>query len=222
MKIRMGLIVVQIFLSASVFAENKAATQTCLFKLFLAEKKCQIAIWITDENDAFIDTVYVTRKTGQKGLGNRGGSLDDKWGGSRLSTLPVWAHARGINYGNGNFYPPEDKPLTDAISSATPKAGEFVWNWSPKGALKQGKYFYYVEINKSFDENEHHNYSWYRGQPSVVWRGSILVGDASHESKAQIIGHGHVSGENGQIDPDLTTLTTSLELIKNITATYHP
>jgi hypothetical protein len=119
MKIRIGVIVVQIFLSASVFAENKAATQTCLFKLFLAENKCQIAIWITDEN-------------------------------------------------------------------------------------------------------EQHNYSWYRGQPSVVWRGSILVGDASHESKAQIIGHGHVSGENGQIDPDLTTLTTSLELIKNITATYHP
>jgi hypothetical protein len=219
---RLCVIVVLLFLSASVFAEDKAANQTCSFKLLLSDKKCQIAIWITDEQGSFVDTVYVTRKIAQKGLGNRGGSLDDKWGGSRLSTLPVWAHTRGIDYGNGNFYPPKDKPLTDAISSATPKAGEFVWNWSPKDVLKHGRYFYYVEINKSFDENEHHNYSWYRGQPSVVWRGSLLVGAKSHESNAQIIGHGHVSGENGQINPDVTTLTTSLKLIKKVTATYQP
>ena len=219
---RLCVIVVLCFLSASVFAEDKAANQTFAFKLLLSDKKCQIAIWITDEQGSFVDTVYVTRKIAQKGLGNRGGSLDDKWGGSRLSTLPVWAHTREIDYGNGNFYPPKDKPLTDAISSATPKAGEFVWNCSPKEVLKQGKYFYYVEINKSFDENEHHNYSWYRGQPSVVWRGSLMVDDKSHESKAQIIGHGHVSGENGQINPDVTTLNTSLELIKKVTATYQP
>ena len=69
--------------------------------------------------------------------------------------------------------------------------------------------FYYVEVNKSFDENEHHDYSWYRGQPSVVWQGSILVGDKSDESEAKLIGHGHASGENGQIDPDVTTLNSN-------------
>jgi hypothetical protein len=148
-------------ISAGVsFCGKHSGTSNLCIQIVFVQKKCQIAIWITDENDVFIDTVYVTRKTGQKGLGNRGGSLDDKWGGSRLSTLPVWAHSRGIDYGNQNFYPPKEKPLTDAISSATPKAGEFIWNWHPKEVLKPGKYVYYVEINKSFDENEHHNYSW--------------------------------------------------------------
>jgi hypothetical protein len=216
------VIAVQVCLLGSVFAEEKAANQTFSFKLLLSDKKSQIAIWLTNEKGTRVDTVYVTRKIAQKGLGNRGGSLDDKWGGSRLSTLPVWAYSRGIDYGSGNFYPPEGKPLSDAISSATPKAGEFIWNWNPKDVLKHGRYFYYVEVNKSFDQNDHHNYSWYRGQPSVVWRGSLLVGNEVNESEAQIIGHGHVAGENGQINPDLTTLTTSLSLIEKVTASYQP
>jgi len=109
-----------------------------------------------------------------------------------LSVLPVWAYQRGIDYGGKNFYPPNDKPLPDAISSATPKAGEFVWIWKPNKTLKPGKYFYYIEINMSFDKNEHHDYSWYRGQPSVVWRGDLLVGDQISESKAKIIVKGDV------------------------------
>jgi len=209
-------------LSASAFAVEKTAPQTVSFKLLISDKKCQIAIWLTDEKGAFVDTIYVTRKVGKKGLGNRGGSLDDKWGGSRLSTLPVWAHSRGINYGNSNFFPTKSKPLPDAISSATPKAGEFIWSWSPKDVLKHGKYDYYIEVNKSFDENENHDYSWYRGQPSVVWQGSILIGDEIDKSEAKIIGHGHVAGEDGQIHPDITTLTTSLKLIEKVTASFKP
>jgi hypothetical protein len=209
-------------LFASIFAEAKTADQIFTFKLLLAEKKCQIAIWLTDEKGVFIDTIYVTRKTAQRGLGNRGGSLDDKWGGSRLSTLPVWAHSRGIDYGNDIFLPPKDKSLPDAISSATPKAGEFIRTWNPKKVLKHGSYIYYVEVNKSFDKNEHHDYSWYRGQPSVVWRGNIRVGDKNHESEARIIGHGHEAGENGRINPDLTTLTSSLKLIQKVSLHYQP
>ena len=220
-----GLCVVslQLILMGVVFADDKEATsQTLSFKLILSGKKSQIAIWLTDEKNTFVDTIYVTRKIAQKGLGNRGGSLDDKWGGSRLSTLPVWAYSQGIDYDGGNFYPPKDKPLADAISSATPKAGEFIWNWNPANALKHGKYFYYVEVNESFDENDHHNYSWYRGQPSVVWKGSLLIGGEAYTCDAQIIGHGHVAGENGEINPDLSKLTTSLKLIEKVTATFQP
>ena len=81
---------------------------------------------------------------------------------------------RGIDEGNGNFYPSKEHLLPDAITSATPKAGEFIWNWKPKNVLKSGRYFYYVEVNESFDQSDQHNYSWYRGQPSVVWRGRSL------------------------------------------------
>jgi hypothetical protein len=120
------LLAVQIFGGSEVLAETKNAQMKFTFNIVLTEKKCQMAIWLVNEQGVFVDTVYVTRKVAQKGLGNRGGEIDDKWGGSRLSILPVWVHQRGIDYGGGNFYPSKDRPLVDAISSATPKAGEFV------------------------------------------------------------------------------------------------
>jgi len=214
--------IILIIWTSQAVAEEKEGHQRFSFQLLLLEKKCQIAIWLTDEQGVFVDTVYVTRKIAKKGLGNRSGGLDDKLGGARLSTLPVWAYSRGIDYGNANFYPPKNKPLPDAITSATPKVGEFVWEWKPKEALKPRKYLYYIEVNKSFDKNEHHDYSWYRGQPSVVWRGNIQVGNQISKSEAKIIGHGNVAGEDGTINPDLSTLTTSLRLIEKVVVVYHP
>ena len=216
------LVIIPVLLGSQVVAEAKEGHQTITFQLLLSEKNCQMAIWLTDENGVFVDTVYVTRKVGKKGLSNRSGGLDDKFGGPRLSTLPVWAYSRGVDYGNGNFYPPKSKPLADAITSATAKAGEFIWEWKPKKALKPGKYFYYIEVNKSFDKTENHKYSWYRGQPSVVWQGNILAGNQILKTEAKIIGHGHVAGEDGKTNPDLSTLTTSLRLIEKIEAVYHP
>jgi hypothetical protein len=104
----------------------------------------------------------------------------------------------------------------------TPKAGQFVWNWQPGRTLKPGRYDYYIEVNKSFDQNQYHNYNWYRGQPSVVWRGRLQIGSRIWQSKAEIIGHGHVAGADGRIDPDLSTLTTALGLIREAEAVYRP
>lgn len=216
------LIAALILWGSEVFAETKNVQAEFTFHIVLTDKNCQMAIWLVNEQGVFEDTVYVTRKVAKEGLGNRGGEIDDKWGGARLSVLPVWAYQRGIDYGGGNFYPTKDKTLVDAISSATPKAGEFVWLWHQQKILKPGKYYYYIEVNKSFDDNEHHNYSWYRGQPSVIWQGNLLVGDQISESKAKIIGHGHVAGIDGKINPDLSTLTTALKLIEKAGAIYKP
>jgi len=207
---------------AAVAAPAAEQPQALVFRLLLAEKKCQLAIWLTDRDDRFLDTVYVTRKTAQKGLGNRGGELDDRWGGPRLSVLPVWAHQRGRDYGGGNFYPPKDQPLPDAVTSATPPAGAFEWTWRPAAPLAAGQYFFYVEVNKSFDKNEGHRYSWYRGQPSVVWRGGLTLGREPSTGRAQIIGHGHPAGADGRIEPDVSSLTTALELVKEAEASYKP
>jgi len=217
-----GLFSAPIFWENQVLAEGKNTQQDFSFTIGLAEKKCQMAIWLTDEKGVFVDTVYVTEKVAKKGLGNRGGGLDDFWGGSRLSVLPVWAHQKGVDYGGGNFYPPEERPLPDAITSATPKAGEFVRVWRPNKPLKPGKYFFYVEVNRSFDKNKHHKHSWYRGQPSVVLRGELVVGDQVSESKAKIVGHGHTVGADGNINPDVSTLSTALKLIDKVEAVYSP
>ncbi len=215
----------------AVISENQSTayadktTQVFSFKIALAEKKCQMAIWLTNEQGGFVDTIYVTRKTAQKGLGNRRGKLDDKsWlgtKGARLSVLPVWAYARGVDYGSGNPYPPKNKPLPDAITSATPKAGEFIWTWKPEKPLVPGKYIYFVEINRSFDQNKHHDYSHYRGQPSVVWKGSLIVGKDESKNEAVIIGHGSPNGEDGRIESDMSTITTAQKDIKNIKALFY-
>ena len=218
----LSVVIVLILWGSHIVAEAKETQQTFLFEILLSEKSCQMAIWLSDEQGAFVDTVYVTKKVAKKGLGNRPGGLDDKWGGARLSTLPVWAYSRGFDYGDGKIYPPKNKPLPDAITSATAKAGKFVWEWKPKKAFKPGEYMYYIEVNRSFDKNEHHDHSWYRGQPSVVWRGSIQVGEQVSKSEAKIVGHGHAAGEDGKINSDLSTLTTSLKLIKKIETVYHP
>ena len=216
------LLPAQLFLRTGVAAEVKNIQMEFTFRVLLKEKNCQIAIWLVDGQGAFIDTVYVTEKVAKRGLGNRGGKIDDKWGGSRLSVLPVWAYHRGVDYGGGNFYPTKDRPLADAITSATPKAGEFIWRWRPEKNIRPGKYYYYIEVNKSFDDNEYHDYSWYRGQPSVIWRGDLLVGDHASEGEAKIIGHGHVAGTDGKINLDLSTLTTALRLIEKAKAIYRP
>jgi hypothetical protein len=217
-----ALMILLILRPESLFGESQTSDPVLSFRIVLTQKGCQLAIWLNDETGKFVDTVYVTRRTAREGLGNRGGGLDDHWGGSRLSVLPVWAHQRGIDEGGGNFYPSKAKPLADAVSSATPKAGLFVWNWQPRRPLKPGSYDYYIEVNKSFDQNEAHNYSWYRGQPSVIWRGRLQIGDQISQSRAEIIGHGHVAGADGRIDSDLSTLTTALDLIREAEAVYRP
>lgn len=210
------------FFGSQLFADMEQDKSSLTFHVLLSKKSCQLAIWIIDKKGKFVDTVYVTRKTAKKGLGNRGGELDDHMGGSRFSVLPVWAYQRGVDYGGGNVYPPKDSPLVDAVTSATPKAGEFVWTWHPAKKLTPGTYTYYIEVNKSFDDNEYHNYSWYRGQPSVVWQGKITVGEQTSKSEAKIIGHGDTAGKNGKISSDLSTLTTALHLIKKAGAVYMP
>ena len=216
------LLILHVLWQGQVIAEAENKDQAFTFRLLLSEKGCQLAIWIEDERGTFVDTLYVTQKVAKKGMGNRKGDLDAFVGGARLSALPVWAHRRGFDYGGGNVYPPKDKPLPDSVTSATPKAGEFVWRWKPEKALKPGRYVYYVEVNKSFDRNDHHDYSWYRGQPSVVWRGSLAVMHETSKSQAKIIGHGHVAGVDGKVYSDLSTITTALRLIESVEAVYRP
>jgi hypothetical protein len=56
----------------------------------------QIVVWVEDADGTFIDTVFITQKTGTYGLGNRPGRADFNsaplWPyGKRITTFPVWA-----------------------------------------------------------------------------------------------------------------------------------
>ena len=54
------------------------------------------------------------------------------------------------------------------------------------------------------------------GQPSIIFETIIDTTDHSDYYLMQLIGHGHRSGQNGRINPDLSTLTTALEIVERI------
>src|SRR3954463_8458337 len=63
----------------------------------------QIVVWVEDMNGKYIDTPYITRLTGQFGLGNRPGTpllkTDFRWPyGRREMVAPIWAHRRDHHY----------------------------------------------------------------------------------------------------------------------------
>ena len=59
------------FWKTGIGAEKKNGPEEFAFHIFLTEKNCQIAIWLIDAQGDFVDTVYVTRKVAEGGLGNR-------------------------------------------------------------------------------------------------------------------------------------------------------
>ena len=50
----------------------------------------------------------------------------------------------------------------------------------------------------------------------------IFVGAQTSVSEAKMVGHGHVAGMDGKVNPDLSSLTTALRLIEKVKATYRP
>jgi len=73
------------------------------------------------------------------------------------------------------------------------------------------------------DKNENHDYHWwYRGQPSVIWKGQITVGEGQDSSEAGIVGHGSNDGSHGRIEADILILTGAFKNLSRVKASYHP
>jgi hypothetical protein len=185
----------------------------------------QSAIWIEDKNGKYITTVFLTNFIGRNGGGNRTGETNiDLPDGNRLSALPVWSHKRGIvdiTFGIDNYYPPAETKLSypddvDAISGATPSTINQNKSWQLSG-LPYGRYNCYLEVNKSYDQNEYHNYSFYRGQPSLVWLTTIYVGNDPDSSKVlDYAGYGSPDGSDGIIKNPDYTITTAKNRIADL------
>ncbi|SFK25608.1 hypothetical protein SAMN05216357_10126 [Porphyromonadaceae bacterium KH3CP3RA] len=192
------------------------------FPLFLGiEKKNppQVAMWIEDLNGKYISTIYVTHKIATESwLANKGNR--------RKEALPVWCHARGIVYPDGLYLPTKDEPVIDAVTGATPH-GSFNIKITPVVNLRQ--FVVKMEVNHSTDWNNHYpkdakdediNYSGGKegsGQPAVVYAATIDLDLPEKEYTASLIGHSSPDGSNGDINTDISTLTTATKIVKQIT-----
>jgi hypothetical protein len=190
-----------------------------------ANNVTQFAVWVENDTGAFAGTAFLTNFIGRRGGGNRTADPNiDSSDGNRLNALPVWAHRRGVvdtTYGTGNFYPPAStKPSypsdLDAVSKATPGPVVQRKTWRLTG-LPCGTYRCRIEANMSFDFNSYHNYSFYRGQPSVVWSVTVRAGDSPDSALVtDYEGYGSPDGSDGLVRPPDSTITTASGLLADM------
>lgn len=192
------------------------------FPLFLGiniKNPPQIAIWAEDTEGHYLSTVYVTHKIATQSWQASGGNR-------RKEALPYWCHQRGIKYDDGLYLPTKKSPVTDGITGATPK-GSFNVKMISTGKLR--KFIVKIEINHSTDFNEAFpksakegdaNYSGGKegsGQPALVYAAEIDLTSGEKKFVAELIGHSSPDGSDGAITTDISSLTTALNIVKNIT-----
>lgn len=192
------------------------------FPLFMGIKKKnppQIAIWVEDMEGKYLSTIYVSHKIATQSWQAAGGNR-------RKEALPHWCHQHGIKYSDGLYLPTKEEPVADGISGATPRSG-FDVKMTPYGELK--KFVLKVEVNHSTDFNDNWpklakegdaNYSGGKegsGQPAVIYAAIVDLTSNNHIFEAELIGHSSPDGSDGNIDTDISSLTTALHIVKRIT-----
>jgi len=183
-----------------------------------------MAVWIESDNGQFIQTLYIAESIG-KGVFKRGDPSSGKWMPGEIrrpAALPYWSHRRGIKASDGLFIPEPENPVPDAYTGPTP-SGNFILH--TKIENKDIKTFtIYFEINQSWDWNEY----WTNNkcpddkeyktscQPALVYSARIDTDNLQPEYVLRVTGHSHYSGQNGELYDDLSTITTALEIAREI------
>lgn len=98
---------------------------------FVPTDALQIVAWLETPDGRYIDTVYITQKTGRYGMGNRPGRADFNTGapltdvfpyGRRLQTFPVWAHRHGMDFPAVVFQNGDENNLSHPFAQSSPEA----------------------------------------------------------------------------------------------------
>lgn len=192
------------------------------FPVFLGINKKnppQLAIWIEDAGGKYVSTLYATHKIATQSWQASGGNR-------RREALPHWCYSRGVRYADGLYLPTKREPLTDGISGATPQSG-FDVKLLPGQDLKH--FVVKIEVNHSTDFNDAYpqsakagepGYSGGKhgsGQPAVVYAVEVDLLSGAKEFEAVLMGHSTPDGASGEVDPDVSQLTSALRIVKRIT-----
>lgn len=149
-------------------------------------------------------------------------SKDDRM---RPESLPVFLHAMGIQSSAGEFFPESATPELDAYAGAT-LTDNFILTSQALSELPR-EFKLRFEINESFDFNEYYSSdrfpddpiysgSGYSAQPSVVYEVLIDQNNLQSIYAMHLVGHGHHSGRDGNVYPNLDQLTTAKDIVGKI------
>lgn len=188
-----------------------------------------LAIWLADENGAFLQTLYISESIG-KGIFKRVNRSSGMWQAGEIqrpAALPYWTHARNIKNEKGTLLPTPEMPEVDAYTGATPLTSFEMTLFTHEKLA--GKYRLYLELNQSWDWNDFWTNNKYpdnaeyktSSQPAVVYMAEFDSNNAV-STELKPIGHSHYAGENGNLFTDMSTITTALNIAKKITISVVP
>jgi len=182
------------------------------------------AVWLEETDGKYIQTLYVARSVAT-GIFAYGRQDKNKWTEAPKrapQTLPYWAHKRGIKASDGLFVPDQSTAVPDAYTGATPVKGFIMTSRADKPLPPKFKLM--LEINQNWDWNEYWTNDRYPGdenysmscQPSLIYEADIELNSNIKTYPMKPVGHGHYSGKTGELFPDLSSLTTALQIADSI------
>jgi len=194
------------------------------FKKGTAHNHPLMAIWIEDTTGQFIQTLYVAKSIG-KGTFDHGKVESGKWKPGpvrRPAALPYWSHQRGIQASDGLYTPAPENPVIDAYTGPTPQGDFLLKTQTNKDLNKPFRLLF--EINQAWDWNDYWTTNKYpedqdyktSGQPSVIYSVVINPDQPKNEYKLKAIGHGHYSGDTGELFRDLSNISSALSITEQI------
>jgi hypothetical protein len=191
-----------------------------LFERGKAHNHPLMVFWLEDENGRYLKTLYVARSIG-KGIFSYGAQEKGAWLPGpiqRPASLPYWAHKRNIVNEFGNYIPSASRPVPDAVTGPTPARN---FSLIAKTGLDVPERFVLkMEINQTWDFNEF----WTNGkypendeyitscQPALVYAVLINTKDQQKEYVMKPIGHSSFDGSDGNLNTDLSTITTAMDI----------
>lgn len=184
----------------------------------------QMAFWTEDSDGNFLETLYVTRALSDSSFQSADVFSDEVI--RRPEALPVWSHRRGIRYDDGLAVPLPGNQDLDGITAPTPLGHYDLVSRTPED---EGVVRVFMEINRSYDFNAFwhperfpddaiYSGSGSSGQPSIVYMAEIDVAAGERFALLRPLGHGHPSGRDGSLTPDLSGFDTALELVGPVIA----
>jgi len=203
----------------------------------------QMALWLEDADGGYVSTIYVTRRAafedwlGVTGLAEREAARRPLpvWAGKHreIGVEPMAACAACHGKRRSDDKAVSDDPILEGLTGRAPSSG-FSLEWAVPERVGPGTYRVRAEVNHWADPNDRYavglpeddpNQSGGRpgsGQPSLIWEGIVEIGADPNDCDLVVIGHGHPAGLDGEIDPDLTGLTTALSIVDTIRVGYTP
>ena len=183
-----------------------------------------MAVWTTDMDDQYIETIYVAKSIA-KGVFGHGDKSEGKWQPGPLrrpAALPVWAHSRGVMEKDSLYIPTEHTPMPDAVTGATPQNNFILVSKLSVSTPEQFKI--YFEINQTWDWNEYWTNNKFPDdedyktscQPALVYSTTLKSATKGHYLPMKLIGHSHYNGKNGLINRELSTITTAKNITGNL------